>query len=210
MSENYFIQEDNEQKGPFTFEELTDRGLDIHTRVLSPITNSWQDACDLPEFFAYFEAHGVYFPTEDNLASFWWRLLAYTIDYVILSIVLQYVFAVLTQNGVIHTLKSYSDIFNLSVRDWIILQLVSSVTLILYNSIGEASAFKGSLGKKLCGLVVVDADGTGLTYLNALIRSSGKALSVFLFYLGFLSFFWSEHRQTVHDMLAKTYVVKKD
>src|ERR1700761_1612262 len=117
MDNLYYLQEDGEQTGPFTFDEIIEKEPDIHTRVLSPITNSWEDACDLPEFFDYFEANGVYFPTEDNLASFWWRLLAYVIDYAILSFILQFVFSILTQRGVIHALKSYNDIFNLSARD---------------------------------------------------------------------------------------------
>jgi len=54
----------------------------------------------------------------------------------------------------------------------------------------------------------VDIDGAGLTYLNALLRSLGKAISIFLFYIGFLSIFFTEHRQALHDQLARTYVVK--
>jgi hypothetical protein len=56
--------------------------------VLSPKADDWQRASDLPEFFEYFEAKGVYFPTEDNLATFWWRLLAYLIDSVLISLLI--------------------------------------------------------------------------------------------------------------------------
>src|SRR5579862_4407107 len=96
MGNDYYILEDGEQKGPFTFDELIDMGLNIHTRVLSPLADGWQDACDLPEFYRYFEGKGIYFPTEDNLASFWWRLAAYIIDTVILTVLFEYLLRILS------------------------------------------------------------------------------------------------------------------
>jgi uncharacterized RDD family membrane protein YckC len=205
---HYYILEDGEQTGPFTFDEVMDMGLEIHTRVLSSAADDWQDACDMPEFFDYFEAQGIYFPTLDNLASFWWRLLAFLIDYVILSFILQLIFFILAANGITFNLKSLDDLFKLSVSQLLLLQLISSGTLIIYNAAGEASAMKGSIGKRVCRMVVVDADGVGLTFLNALARSFGKVISLVFWGLGFLSIFFTEHRQAVHDLLAKTYVVK--
>ncbi|ASU36350.1 RDD family protein [Mucilaginibacter xinganensis] len=205
---DYYILIDGEQSGPFSYQELTKMNIDVHTRVRSSIADTWQDACDLPEFYPYFESIGIYLPTGDNLASFGWRLLAYVIDYVILSFLMNLVLRMLAVNGFVFNLKSYNDLLKMPVTDILLLQLITSITLVLYNSICEASPMKGSLGKKLCRLVVVDIDGAGLSYLNALLRSVGKAISIFLFYSGFLSIFFTEHRQALHDLLAKTYVVK--
>ena len=210
MINTYFVLEEGEQRGPFTMDELTEMGLEIHTRLLSTTTNTWHDACDLPEFYEYFESIGIYFPTGDNFASFGWRLLAYAVDYVILSVLLNVVFKVLASYGITFHLRSYNDFFKLPVTEILLLQLITSVTLIIYNSICEASVMRGSLGKRLCGLVVVDIEGMRLTYLNALLRSVGKALSIFLLYGGFLSILFSEHRQALHDYWANTYVVKRD
>ena len=210
MNNAYYFLEDGEQKGPFTFEELCDKEIGIHTRVLSPLAETWQDACDLPEFFPYFEAQGVNFPTEDNLATFWWRLLAYIIDYIILYFIMELVFMILASRGITYNVNSYDALLKLSISQVLSLQLISSLTLISYNSICESSPMKGSLGKKLCKIVVVDADGMGLTFLNALGRSSAKVISISLFYMGFLSILFSEHRQALHDYLARTYVVKLD
>jgi len=217
MNSDYYILEDGEQKGPFTFDELIEMEPDLHTRVLSPNADGWQDACDLPELYDYFLSLGVNFPTEDNLASFWWRLLAYLIDYVILSYVLQFILTILASKGVTFHIPSYSDLSKLSLNDMLKtrfmadllkIQLIANVTLVLYNSILEASGWKGSVGKKICKLIVVDADGMGLSYPNALVRSLGKVFSITIFYVGFLSIFWSEYRQALHDYLAKSYVIK--
>jgi uncharacterized RDD family membrane protein YckC len=208
MDNAYYILEDGEQKGPFTFDELIDMGPDIHTRVLSPLADTWQDACDLPEFFQYFEAHGIHFPTEDNLASFWIRLLAFIIDLVLLSFVMDIILVILISKGIMPNIQSFDSYSKMPYSKILILQLVFYSTLIIYNSICEASAMQGSIGKKVCKLAVVDADGAGLTYLNAFVRSLGKIVSLFFYGAGFLSIFWSEHRQAMHDYLAKTYVVK--
>jgi uncharacterized RDD family membrane protein YckC len=210
MDNEYYILNDGEKTGPYTFDELTDMELNIHTQVLSPLADTWQDACDLPELYPYFEAQGIYLPTGDNLASFWWRLLAYVIDYVILSIVMQYVFILLAMRGITFHLQSIGDLMKLSSAEMFELQFITSATLIIYNSICEASPMRGSFGKRLCRLVVVDIDGVRLSYLNALLRSFGKALSIFFAYLGFISIFFTDHQQAVHDLIAKTYVVKRD
>jgi uncharacterized RDD family membrane protein YckC len=207
MTNDYYILVDGEQSGPFSYDELTEMELDVHTRVLSPLADTWQDACDLPEFYPYFESRGIYLPTGDNLASFGWRFLAWIFDYLVVSYLTSFVVKVLVLQNVIPVVQSYEALLK-APRVLLILQLSFSLTLILYNSICEASPLKGSIGKKLCRLVVVDIDGMGLSYLNALLRSAGKAISIFFLYTGFLSIFFTEHRQALHDMLAKTYVVK--
>jgi uncharacterized RDD family membrane protein YckC len=208
MDNAYYIEENGEQKGPYRFDELIKMDIDLHAKVLTPSNEDWQDACDLPELFSYFEARGVIFPTEDNLASFWWRLLAYVVDYFILSFLSGFIFSFLATYGVKFNLQSYSDLLKLSITQVLTIQLIVSLTLIIYNSACEASPMKGSIGKKLFGLVVVDADGLGLSYLNALGRSAGKVISISILYLGFISIFFTEHRQALHDYMAKTYVVK--
>ncbi|MDB4921876.1 RDD family protein [Mucilaginibacter sp.] len=207
MTNDYYILVDGEQSGPFSYDELTEMDLDIHTRVLSPLGDTWQDACDLPEFYPYFESRGIYLPTGDNLASFGWRFLAWIFDYLVVSYLTSFVVKVLVLKNVIPVVQSYEALLK-APRVLLILQLSFSLTLILYNSICEASPLKGSIGKKLCRLVVVDINGMGLSYLNSLLRSAGKAISIFFLYTGFLSIFFTEHRQALHDMLAKTYVVK--
>jgi uncharacterized RDD family membrane protein YckC len=207
MTNDYYILVDGEQSGPFSYDELTEMELDVHTRVLSPLADTWQDACDLPEFYPYFESRGIYLPTGDNLASFGWRFLAWIFDYLVVSYLTSFVVKVLVLQNVIPVVQSYEALLK-APRVLLILQLSFSITLILYNSICEVSPLKGSIGKKLCRLVVVDIDGMGLSYLNALLRSAGKAISIFFLYTGFLSIFFTEHRQALHDMLAKTYVVK--
>jgi uncharacterized RDD family membrane protein YckC len=210
MENGYYIAEDGGQQGPFTLKELMEQEIDIHTRILSPEGENWQHACDLPELYPYFEALGVYFHTGDNLASFGWRLLAYIIDYLILAFLLNFVLKALAINGMDINIKSYADIMKLPLSQLVTIEIITSLAWIIYNSACEVSPMKGSIGKKIFKMVVVDVDGMGMTFMNALLRSFGKTVSIFCFYLGFLSIFFTEHKQAVHDLLAKSYVVKRD
>jgi len=209
MADVYYILDDGEEKGPYTFDELTGMMLDVHTRILSP-TDGWQDACDLPELYEYFEAQGVNFPTEDNLSSYWWRLLAYLIDFILLSIISGFVLSILITSGVVAMdISSYESIAKMPPAELLEVQMLFNLFIVLYNSICEASPMKGSLGKKISGLVVVDADGLALKFPKALLRSFARVFSVFFYGFGTFSIFWSQYKQAMHDFLAKSYVIKK-
>lgn len=209
MADVYYILDEGEEKGPYTFDELTGLMPGVHTRVLSP-TDGWQDACDLPELYAYFEAQGVNFPTEDNLSSYWWRLLAYVIDFIMLSVVMGFILSTLITSGVLDmNLTNYQSISKVPYEELLKVQIIFNALIIIYNSICEASPMKGSLGKRVCGLVVVDADGLALKFHIAFLRSLARVFSVFFYGFGTFSIFWSEYKQALHDFLAKSYVIKK-
>lgn len=208
MFNEYYLLVDGEKTGPYTTQELMDMDLEIHSQIWAPGEDSWQDAADLPEFFEHFEAAGYYFPTEDNLASFWMRLLAYLIDYIFLSILMGLVASGYILQVQAITLKTTppteADIA-------VLMQFMFFYFLFysLYHTLCESTPMRGSIGKKLCKLAVVDADGRRLSVGRALIRNFTKWVSYFVFGLGFLNIIWNERKQGWHDMLAKTYVIKR-
>ncbi|MEB0263714.1 MULTISPECIES: RDD family protein [unclassified Mucilaginibacter] len=208
MTDGYHISQGNEEKGPFTLEELTEMGIDLDTMVLSPGADDWQRAADLPEFFNYFEATGIYFPTEDNLAGFWWRLLAYFIDYFTLG----YVLALFTSGITAPLSKKILDNTMTSADMPLFVQicLLNFLAYVFYHSALEASPLQGSLGKRFCGLVVVDADGRRLKYGRALSRNFSKFFSSIAFGVGYLSILWDDRKQAWHDKIAKTYVLVRN
>jgi uncharacterized RDD family membrane protein YckC len=211
MNEAYFILVDGEQTGPYTFDELIEKEPGLHTRIMAPSADTWQDACDVLELFEYFRNNGYYFPTEDNLASYWWRLLAFAIDLLLMSFVLSFLIPILNQKGFTHiNLAPPFDPYKTSVHDITVIQVLFNLVLLLYNAGCEASSMGGSLGKKLCGLVVVDQDGEGINFGVALLRSFGKVLAIYFWGVGTLSIFWTEGKQGLYDLLAKTYVVRKN
>jgi uncharacterized RDD family membrane protein YckC len=204
MINNYYIIESGERAGPFSHIELMENGLPPQALILSPISNEWQRAVRLPEFSAYFESQGIYYPSKVNLANFWWRLLAYFIDYVLLITfmamigVLLGLISVYTGNHWFDSDKEYKFEEN----------LLGIVVFILYHSISESTRIQGSIGKVVCKLKVVNTEGERIDYPKAIGRNLGKILSSLMCGMGFLNIFWDKNRQAWHDQLAKTYIIR--
>lgn len=203
--DEFFVKVNGEEKGPFTFEELTDGRLEPNDMVRTELT-TWEKASDIADFAEYFRYEGYYFPTEANLAGFGIRLLAFLIDHVAISFILGIGLSVFS-NYVPFKIESL-DMKNTAIMLWI--QQVYVIALVIYNFIFYVLPLSSTPGQYLCKLIIVDADGKKINLVKSVIRSAGKLLSVGLYGLGTIAIFFSPHRQALHDMLAKTYVVRRD
>lgn len=202
MNDEYYLIESGEKTGPYTFNELINMGLTIHTELITPQNDTPQYASELPEFDSYFESRGIYFPTLDNLATYGKRLSAFLIDYFGIYIIVS---NVVTRTGLVVLPASYR--FGDPVpAGMAILSACMFATFLVYKTICEVSGLKGSLGKKILKLIVVDINGQKLSLPRAFLRNLGVILSLTI-WVPFLSVFFSEHRQAWYDSLAKTYVV---
>jgi len=208
MTDGYYISINDEEKGPFTLEEVLEMAPGLDTMVLSPQAEDWERAADLPEFFHYFEAQGIYFPTEDNLASFWIRLLAYFIDYILTSLVFSF-FVPPTILAIYKRLLNNTYTMG-DVNTYSLFLLLTFIIVVFYNTVCEASKMQGSIGKRVCGIVVVDADGRRLSFMKAFFRNLGKFVSGTVLGIGYLAILWDDHRQAWHDKFAKTYVLTRN
>lgn len=84
--------------------------------------------------------------------------------------------------------------------------LVIPFLSLLYFGICEGSPMSASLGKRICGLIVVDEDGLPLTYGTAFLRSFGRLISGILLGIGFLIGLFDSEGKTLHDRMARTFV----
>lgn len=215
MGEEYYILENGEKKGPFTFKELINEGIDLDTQILAPTSTEWQSASYLPQFADYFISQGYLFPTEDNLAAPGYRTLAFFIDYMVLSIVAG---MIMLQTGLLKNLNTTekltpeSLVAGLGTRTILLIELAFVIIFLIYNVIFETSGMRGSLGKRICGLKVVDADGDGLSLVKAILRNIG-AVTVYAFFpfgalIIIISFFVGKHRQTWYERYTASFVIK--
>ena len=205
MINEYYLLYDGEKKGPYTHDELMSEELAPDTLVLSPIMTDWQRACKVAEFHTYFISRGIYVPGRANYAGFWWRLLAYIIDYVLLLIgvvLFVSILVFLKDTGVI---GSYQHL----LEDSVSFSLVNVLCFLVYHILFESIKTQGSIGKIICKLAVVDANGSRITFGQAAGRNFSKLLSSLLCGLGFLSALWDREQRTWHDHIAKAYVVRK-
>ena len=205
MNDEYYILEGEEKTGPFSYGQVIEKNIDIHTQVATAATDKWQYASEMPEFNNYFASKGIYFPTVDNLAGFGMRALAFIMDYIPIYIIM---YTLETKMGWVVIPANYR--IGMPVPpSMVVLSTSILVTFLIYNTIFEATGLKGSLGKKLCRLSVVDINGQALSLPKALMRNVGVILSMTI-WLPFVSVFFSEHRQAWYDSLTKAYIITKN
>jgi uncharacterized RDD family membrane protein YckC len=64
------------------------------------------------------------------------------------------------------------------------------------------------LGKQFLGIKVVAAAGGQVSWVQAIVREVFKLVSSYALLLGYLWMLWDKDKQTWHDKVAKTYVIK--
>ena len=90
-----------------------------------------------------------------------------------------------------------------SIRD------LSFFAYILYCIVADASPLQGTIGKRILGLRVADAQGARLTLSRSMGRSTVKIASIVPIGLGCLWALWSKEKRTWHDMAANTMVLRR-
>ena len=149
-------------------------------------------------------------------AGFWRRLIAYSIDGLIVSLV----FIVLT---IISGIAFFSGIMSSGSDKWMVeitdpermlsLSLLFSFFFTLIN-IAYFTYFHGSTGrtpgKMLVGLQVVSVDGSPISFGTAFLRSVGYIVSSLVFYLGFIWIGFDRKKQGWHDKIAGTVVIIRE
>lgn len=84
--------------------------------------------------------------------------------------------------------------------------LVSPFVTFLYFGICEGSSMSASLGKKICGLVVVDEEGNKLSSAKGFTRSICRLVSGLILGIGYLIALFDVDNKALHDKMAGTFV----
>lgn len=87
--------------------------------------------------------------------------------------------------------------------------LVSLAVALGYWAGMESSRWQATLGKRAFGLVVTGLDAERLAFPRAAWRTIGKWLSCLTLGLGFAAAGWTRRKQTLHDLLADTLVIRR-
>jgi uncharacterized RDD family membrane protein YckC len=85
---------------------------------------------------------------------------------------------------------------------------LSKILAWLYFTLCESSHLRGTPGKRILGLAVIDLEGRRISFGRANKRYWAKLLSD-IFYLGYLPILISDRRQGLHDRIAGTVVVRE-
>lgn len=81
----------------------------------------------------------------------------------------------------------------------------------LYYALQESSPHQGTVGKRALKIIVVNRQGERLSFGNATGRFFSRLVTRLLpVFLGYLMMLWTEKKQALHDMMAGTFVLKKE
>lgn len=122
-----------------------------------------------------------------DYSGFWRRFLAFILDFIFLSLIC----AVL-------------------VIPFFFLAPLSVVVSFFYFPIYNASRLKGTPGKYIMGLTVTNLDGSQISFKTSIIRHLMFFVSSSFFFVGYMLFFFTEKKQTLHDYVADTIVIREE
>ncbi len=81
---------------------------------------------------------------------------------------------------------------------------------VLYKPVFESSVMQATPGKAILGIAVVSEAGLTLSFKQAVIRFLCAYISSAILLIGYLMQPFTAKRQTLHDMLSESVVIKKE
>jgi uncharacterized RDD family membrane protein YckC len=153
-------------------------------------------------------------------AGFWLRFVAYIIDYIIIWTVQAFVaIPILGAVGISFARNVDSmgamnegEVFGMIagiMAAAAATAVLTTILVVLYFTLMESSKYQATVGKLALGLVVTDESGNKLDIVKALVRNLSKILSSKILMIGYIMIGFTEKKQGLHDIIAKTLVVKK-
>ena len=148
------------------------------------------------------------------------RFIAFLIDAILLSVVTVILVSVIGMVGGIGAASAISNSSDMSdskaagiiaamAGAGLLIQLISLALQVGYFTYMESSERQATIGKSAMGLIVADENGNRLDVQKALIRNISRLISGFICLIGYLMAFFTEKKQTLHDIIAKTNVYTK-
>lgn len=140
-------------------------------------------------------------------AGFWLRWVAVLIDGLLLSLPLGFVYLIgLFALGIAGTHDGPNPLQVLLFLCFVFFGFIGNW---LYFALLESSPNQATLGKRIIGLKVTDEEGRRISFGRASGRHWGKILSGIIFNVGYIMAAFTERKQALHDMIAKTLVVRR-
>jgi len=155
-------------------------------------------------------------------AGFWWRVLAWLIDQVVVfSVGFAITLGVLLMvpPGDLPSITVPApELLGLTARDGAAATLAIRVDLLVgpvlffmgwaYFALMESSPAQGTIGKIAVGMFVTDMHGDPISFPRASARWWCKSLSSLIFGLGWLMPAFTPRKQALHDFLVRTVVLR--
>ena len=148
------------------------------------------------------------------------RFISFLIDVILLWIVKTIIVSILGAVGIAGLASSNIDMDNMGdgqtaalmayfMGAGLTIQLISFAIQVAYFTIMESSESQATIGKRAMNLIVADENGNRLNTQQALIRNVSRIISGIICLIGYFMAFFTEKKQALHDVIAKTNVYTK-
>ena len=139
-------------------------------------------------------------------AGFWIRWVACLIDGIFISVPLAFVAALASAVGTLSDGQGGPNAAGILFFLFYISFAFAATWL--YYALLESSPEQGTLGKRILRLKVTDIEGRRIGFGRATGRFWARILSGIPFNIGYIMAAFSDRKQALHDMIAKTLVVR--
>lgn len=137
-------------------------------------------------------------PAERQYAGFWIRVGAYLIDAIILGVI----------NGVLQApllfLDPTSGTYLIAAG---LVGLLCLVVWVLYCIVPVGGKWQATLGKRICGIHLIDTAGKKVSPLKAFARYLSYSFSSLILGFGFFMIGWTKEKKALHDLICETRVI---
>ena len=89
-----------------------------------------------------------------------------------------------------------------------IINLLGTILVWLYFALQESSAQQATLGQRALKIKVVNYNFERISFARATGRHFAMILSMLILFIGIIMIFFTKRRQTLHDIIAGTLVIK--
>jgi uncharacterized RDD family membrane protein YckC len=152
----------------------------------------------------------------ENYAGFWIRFLAFLIDSVVINTIMWVlIFPMLSALGLLNDINNV-DFYNWEEFGIFLLSAIPALVTVnllitwMYYALLQSGPRQATIGKMALGIIVIDINGNRMTFARASLRYFSKIISSFIMMIGYIMAAFTEKKQALHDIIANTYVVKKE
>lgn len=207
MEREYFIVIAEKQEGPYSFDELKRFAITPSTLIWYKELQNWTEAKYLSEFSSFFMQQEFGAPSSFSPPSFTQRV---TIHY---SNDNQYVTVNTPTERIHYRYADFGERFLARLIDSFIVIIpflfIPFIANWLYWALMQSSAKQATVGQSAMGIKILDCNAEKVTFGQATGRFFATILSSMTLLIGYFMFFWTDKKQTLHDNLAQTIVVKE-
>jgi len=205
MEKKYFIVRNNQKYGPFTQEELGQVGITRDTLVWHEGLPDWMEAQYIEALQSFFYQR-VQPPVQSTFIQ------EERIGNMVYHADKQHVTLYTPQGEIYYVYADFGDRLVGLLIDMLICMCLFILPLIgswLYYAVLHSSEKQATVGQRAMGINCLSDEGNPIDFGQASGRFFMSIISGMICGIGYFLFFGSEKKQTLHDSVAKTIVVKE-